>query len=280
MAEQLTACSRRQGFDMKIWHQSMTDLASLPNYQSSLEDHSAHVCEPGTVVHIKGMPNFYTGGITTTDVLGSPYLYHLAFRRIIDQAIESERQEYDAFVVGSFSEPFLRELRATVDIPVVSAGESNFLVACSLGKLQALIANVPTVARLVQDHVAGYGLNDRVQGVYALAPTMTEDELQAQWSSPESVIARFDAIAETAILAGADVIIPAEGVLSELLYQHGHRRLLDVPILDSFGVCWKYAEMFVQLRHKLGVEVGRAWEYRRPSDEKLATFAGIIGRLE
>jgi len=265
---------------MRIWHQSMTDLASLPTYQSSLEDHAAQVCEPETVVHIKGMPNFYTGGITTTDVLGSPYLYHVAFRRIIDQAIESERQEYDAFVVGSFSEPFLRELRSTVDIPVVSAGESNFLVACSLGKLQALIANVPTVARLVQDHVTGYGLSERVQGVYALASTMTEDELQAQWTSPESVIARFDAIAEEAIRAGADVVIPAEGVLSELLYQQGHQRLLNIPILDSFGVCWKYAEMFVQLRQKLGVEVGRAWEYRRSSAEKLATFGEIIGRLD
>jgi allantoin racemase len=265
---------------MRIWHQSMTDLASLETYQSSLEAHAAEVCEPQTSVDIKGMPNFYTSGITTTDVLGSPYLYHVAFRRIIDQAIEAERQQYDAFVVGSFSEPFLRELRSIVKIPVVSVGESNFFVACSLGKLQALIANVPTVARLVQDHVTEYGLDDRVQGVYALASSMTEHELQAQWSSPESVIARFDAVAEEAILAGADVVIPAEGVLSELLYQHRHRRLRDVPILDSFGVCWKYAEMFVQLRQRLGLEVGRAWEYRRPSDEKLAAFTQIIGRLD
>jgi allantoin racemase len=265
---------------MRIWHQSMTDLASLESYQSSLEDHAVEVCEPQTAVHVKGMPSFYTRGITTTDVLGSPYLYHVAYRRIIDQAVEAERQEYDAFVVGSFSEPFLRELRSIVDIPVISVGESNFFVACSLGKLQALIANVPTVARLVQDHVTDYGLDDRVQGVYSLACTMTEDELQAQWSSPESVVASFDAIAEQAIRAGADVIIPAEGVLSELLYRQRHRRLHDVPILDSFGVCWKYAEMFVQLRQKLGVEVGRAWEYRRPSDEKLETFAEIIERLE
>jgi allantoin racemase len=258
----------------------MTDLASLETYQSSLEDHAAQVCEPHTVVNVKGMPNFYTGGITTTDVLGSPYLYHVAFQRIIDLAIEAERQEYDAFVVGSFSEPFVRELRSAVDIPVVSVGESNFLVACSLGRLQALIANTPTVARLVQHHVNHHGLNARVQGVYALASSMTEDELQAQWSAPESVIARFDAIAEGAISAGADVVIPAEGVLSELLYQQRHRRLGDVPILDSFGVCWKYAEMFVQLHQKLGVEVGRAWEYRRPSDEKLATFAENLARLK
>ena len=38
--------------------------------------------------------------------------------------------------------------------------------------------------------------------------------------------------------------------------------------------------MFVQLRQKLGVEVGRAWEYRRSSAEKLATFGEIIGRLD
>ena len=52
---------------------------------------------------------------------------------MIENAIKAEREGYDAFVLGSFSEPFLREIRSAVDIPVASVVESSVLVGCSLG---------------------------------------------------------------------------------------------------------------------------------------------------
>ncbi|WP_343675853.1 aspartate/glutamate racemase family protein [Paraburkholderia heleia] len=271
---------------MKIWHQSMADFRRLETYGAAIKKHSSQVCEEDTEIVVKGMPpKDYIVGIaaqaegsddgdrmTTSDMLGSPYIYHMGFRRIIDHAIEAERDGYDAFVIGSFSEPFLRELRATVNIPVVSVGEANFLLACSFGKFQAHIANVPEVARIVTDHVHEYRLTGRVAGVYAVGPEMDELQMQKMWDEPGEIIARFTALAHEAIRDGADVIIPVEGVLSELLYLNGIKRIGKAPVFDSFGMAWKYAELLVTLKRRMNLEVGREWEYRRPNDRQLAHF--------
>jgi Asp/Glu/hydantoin racemase len=266
---------------MKIWHQSMAYFSGLSEYGESLNAHAAAVVEPGTEVVIKGMPEGYIDGhnVTTTDLLGSPYLYHIAFRLIIDYARQAESEGYDAFVIGSFSEPFLKEIRATVDIPVASVGESNFLLGCSYGKLQAHIANVPTVARLVTEHVHEYRLTDRVAGVYALGPEMEEIEMSRLWHSPAPLLERFEVLAREAIANGADVLIPAEGVLSEILYQNGVRKIGEAVVFDSFGMAWKYAETLVNIKNRLNITVGREWEYKRASEEKMTTVRSNLGLL-
>ncbi len=45
--------------------------------------------------------------------------------RVIRNALEAERQGFDAFVVGRFQEPGLNESKAAVDIPVVGLGEAT-----------------------------------------------------------------------------------------------------------------------------------------------------------
>jgi hypothetical protein len=47
-------------------------------------------------------------------------------------------------------------------------------------------------------------------------------------------------------------------------------------VLDSFGVCWNYAEMLVSLHRRLKITVGRAWEYARPLEAKMARFRQIV----
>lgn len=276
---------------MKLWHQSMADLNRLSTYGDAIRRHAAQVCDEGTEVVVHGLPpkDFVSGieaieagtaadgQISTSDVLGSPYLYHIAYSQVIERAREAERSGYDAFMIGSFSEPFLREIRATVRIPVASVGESNFLLACSFGKFQAHIANVPTVARLVSDHVHEYRLESRVSGVYALGSEMDELLMQSLWKSPERIVARFTDIARRAIEAGADVIIPAEGVLSELLYEQGVRRVGNAPVFDSFGMLWKYTELLVRLHSKMGVSVGREWEYRHPDESAVRAARRSLG---
>lgn len=255
---------------MRIWHQSMADFDALNTYGEALSAHAGKVVDPGTEIAVKGFPPGYTRGITTTDLLGAPYIYHIALRQVIDYARQAEQEGYDAFVIGSFSEPFLRETRSTVRIPVVSVGEANFLLACSFGQFQAHIADVPVVARLVTEHVRAYRLTERVAFVDSLGPEVDELYMQNHWSDPQPIIDRFVELGRRGIERGADVIIPAEGVLSELLWTNGITRIGQAPVFDSFGMAWKYAELLVRLRRTMGLEVGREWEYVRASDEKMA----------
>src|SRR3546814_18733642 len=98
----------------------------------------------------------------STSALGNVFVYHRAVDQIIDYAIHAERDGFDAFVVGSFSEPMLREMRSAVDIPVIGILESSMLVSCSLGQSIAPIANEPEISSIVQTSVQKHGLASRV----------------------------------------------------------------------------------------------------------------------
>jgi allantoin racemase len=262
---------------MRIWHQSMTELEELGAYRTTLEGHARQVLPGTTTVSVHGLPAGSYGGLAPSDVLGYPYAYHLVLGHAIEAAYQAEQQGYDAFVVGSYSEPFLREIRSLVDIPVASLAESTFLVACSLGKYQALIANSPSIARIVSAQVHKHGLRERVTGVYSMDPPLTENRLSAAYQDAGQMIEDFRSVARRAIEAGADVVVPAEGVLAELLWANGVDRVDDVPVMDSLGVAWHYAEMMVGLWQRTNLRVGRRWEYPRAPEDMLARVREVAG---
>ncbi len=262
---------------IRIWHQSMTELAELGQYRTTMEEHAQAVLSPSTQVSVNGLPPGSYGGLAPSDVLAYPYAYHLVLGHAIEAAYQAEQQGFDAFVVGSYSEPFLREIRSLVDIPVASMAESTFLVACSLGKYQALITNTPGIARIVSTQVQKHGLRERVTGVYSIDPPLTENALAVAYQDAGELIDGFLQVAGRAVDAGADVVIPAEGVLAELLWANGVESVNGVPVMDSLGVAWHYAEMLVGLWRRTGLRVGRRWEYPRPPADMLARVRGVAG---
>jgi Asp/Glu/hydantoin racemase len=246
-----------------IWHQSMTELARLGAYRDSLERHAREILEPGQVVEVHGLPAGAYLGRAPTAALGNAFAHHRILDPVLDLAKHAERQGYDAFVIGSYSEPFLTELRSALDIPVVSVAEATFLVACSIGRLAAPITNDRGVARLVRRSIAHHGLQQRGLKPRAITPALDEFELASAFSEPQAFLASFTSAARAAIADGADVIIPAEGVLSECLHHHRVTSIDSVPVMDSFGVAWLHAAMLVRLRATTGLAVSRAGDYFR-----------------
>jgi Asp/Glu/hydantoin racemase len=257
----------------RIWHQSVNELDDLAVYKRALETHAAEVLGGTAQVIVHGMPSGTYDGLSATHVLGNAYAYHRALGRVIENAIEAERQGFDAFVIGSFSEPFLREIRSAVDIPVASLTESALLVGCSLGKYLALISNAPAVQWMTKTAVDKHGLGARVLDVVSLDPALEEPALAAAYADPAPIIANFTSAAERLVARGADVIIPAEGVLAELLVRHGLREVAKAPVIDVFAVMWTFAMMQVQLWSKTGLRVGRSWHHRRDDAALVARFS-------
>lgn len=249
---------------LRFLHQSMTELDGLTGYRDALAAHARRVLGDRAQVDLRGVRPGSYASIPPSAVLGFPYPYHLVLGQVVEAARAAERDGYDAFIVGSFSEPFLRETRCAVDIPVASLAESTLLVGCSLGGRQALVTNGPAVAALVRTAVDKHHLGGRVSGVYALDPPMTEPELAA--ADPELLVEAFRRIAARAVAEGADVVVPAEGVLAEVLQGRGVDRVDGAVVLDSMGVVWHHAEMLVRLRRSTGALVGRRWEYPRAPD--------------
>ena len=248
---------------VRIWHQSVNELDQLEVYRRTLIAHAREVLGSEAEVDVRGLRSGSYGGLSATEVLSNAYAYHRILGQVLDNAVEAERAGYGTFVIGSFSEPLLREIRSAVDIPVASLTESALLVGCSLGKLLAPISNAPAVQWMVRNAVERHGLGARVLEVQAIEPPLDEPALALAYEHPGPVIEAFTRAADRAIAKGADVIIPAEGVLAELLFVHRVRTIGRAVVIDVVATAWAYALMLVRLWSRTGLRVGRRWHYRR-----------------
>jgi len=247
----------------RIWHQSVNELSRIAAYKQGIEAHAARFLGAEVELHVQGMPEGTYGALSPSDALGNAHLYHRVLAPIVEQAVEAEKQGYDAFVMGSFSEPYLREMRTAVDIPVVSLTEASLLLGCSLGTKIGFISNAPNVAYMTRLSVAKHHLEARVVDTTSLLPGMDEYELIAARDNPAALIEAFTKTARDLIARGAEVIVPAEGVMAEIFAREGLNRIDKAVVLDVFAAAWCQALSLVRLRRGLGITASRAWAYSR-----------------
>lgn len=263
---------------MRIWYQSMTDIGRYPAYRASIEGHARQVLSDDVQVDVFGVREGTYGDYAPIELLTYPYPYHALLDQVLDRVAEAEVAGYDAFVIGSFSEPFLREARSLAQIPVVAMAESSLLVACSYGHAMGLVTINPTFAYMTRRLVEKHGLSERVTGIAALDPPVTEDNLADAFAAPDELIARFEDAALPLLEQHADVIVPGEGVLNEFLFTNGVRDVHGASVLDSVAVTLLYAQMQVRLWQDTGLRPGRRWEYRRPDDAVMAAVQRFRNR--
>ena len=104
---------------MRIWHQSSIEIEDLAWFMKALTAHAKHVRD-GASIDIHGIASGSYQGRHPSDGTGYAFVHHRLLEPVLKNAVRAEQDGYDAFVIGSFSEPFLREVRSAVDIPVVS----------------------------------------------------------------------------------------------------------------------------------------------------------------
>ena len=247
----------------------MAPLGHLPNYLGALMRHADEFRDAEIAVTFNGASESWYRERPPADLLKYPYAKQVIQREAIDLCRKAEADGYDAVVLGSFSEPFLVEIRSLLEIPVVSMPESALLIACSLAQQIALVPLAPAGAGRVRSLVHRHGLSARVCGIQPLSNPVTENQLEIAFDDPYSIMTDFDAVAHTLVQAGADVVIPAEGVLNELLFWNGLRRIGDAVVMDCVGASLAYSSMLVHLKRTSGISVGRQWSYIRPPAEIL-----------
>jgi allantoin racemase len=256
---------------MRIWHQSVTELDALPQYAASLSRRFADVASQGTEVVLHGVPPGTYGSSSPAQALAYPTERHRIADLVLRQVEQAEREGFDAVMIASFAEPALREARAALDIPVTSMTESALFAACSVASQVGIVTIGLAGVSMLQEGVGRHQLNSRVAAVVGLEPTLTEFDLQNAFKKPEVVRASFERACRTAIDAGADVIIPGEGVLNELAVHLGIQEVDSVGVLDAIAVTVLHTEMLVQAYRKAGLRTGRRWGYPRvPADVRRA----------
>jgi allantoin racemase len=268
---------------VKIWHQSYTDLTQLPGYSTMLADHARRICDPETVVDLHGVaPGTYPDGVAPIDIVGFAYANHLVFPQIVENAIRAEHDGYDAMAISCFIDPALELARSMVDIPVVSSCEAALLVSASIGRSPGLVTLDEVMAKELRRLVDHYGYGDRVVAVMAMDPPINEFQIDRAFVGSPEFVELFARQAHQIIGRGADVIIPAEGVLNTALVRNEVRSILETPVLDSYGSLLALAEMLVRLRRRSGLSTSRSGTYARPPDtlmDKLRSTANGVLQL-
>ena len=259
---------------MKVWYQSILNFAQAPNYKTTLQRVFDQVKDPSTEVAIRGRGNAGRG-LSNSDVIGSPATYlKIVSPVVLNAVLQAEREGFDAFVVGSFSEPIVPELRSLASIPVVTMPEAAMLLACTVAPRFALIsisriAAEPYLAKTIKAH----GLADRVTGIHVVEDSATEEQVYAHFSDPQPYLQMFADTCRAAIAAGADAIVPAEGMLAAMVADAAMHEIDGAPIVSSVGASILFAEMAVRLHRISGWQQSRR-AYPRPSAEAMRVLFG------
>ena len=236
---------------MRIFWQSLVDANTAGAYLETLQTYLNGIAAPGTTVDVSGMvpPDRDFGRLSELR----------CGIQAIDAAIGAEEDGYDAFVLGHFQDPCLYELRATLSIPVVGAGEASLLAASQLGRRIGLVTLDPAFEVMHREQADLYGLGQRVSFVTGLG--LTPEDFNACFVGDESkrtaLLSGFRDCAMPMVASGADVIVPA-GILPGLLI--GGERGFTVgaaPVVNGPAVALKSAEMWVQLRDLSDLEPNR-----------------------
>lgn len=261
---------------IRIWHQSFTDLQQLPAYAQAMDLHIKRVVRADTEVVLHGVkPGTYSSNYPGTDIAHSA-LYTLHASQWITQALRASDEGFDAYAMCTLPNPFIREIRSLVDIPVVGYGEASFHTACMMGQKFGVLVFIAPMAQLYSEQIENYGLASRFAGIKPVG--FTFHDVLNNWTDPGQVIERFEQSANELIAAGADVIIPGEMPLNILLASNGITHIKGVQILDGLAVTIKLAESLVELKRSVGLSHSHnGWLGAKPSRERVNQVLDFYG---
>jgi Asp/Glu/hydantoin racemase len=245
----------------RIWFQGASDRVHMAPYIAQVEAHLKAILDP----EFTGSFNTTTPPATTTHALTELRVA----ANFIRNAVQAEREGYDAVAITHFQDAGLMEAKSAVGIPVLGLGETSLYHACTLGRKLGLVTINPAFVPWHEDQVIRYGLQQRVIGVRAVDATVSDfidafaseeafKKLEPKWTRECRIL----------LEAGADVIVPAGG-LPMMLYAAQPGASIDgAPIVNGISVIAKTAEIFVKLR----TSVSRRSNFARPPDKALREF--------
>ena len=102
-------------------------------------------------------------------------------------------------------------------------------------------------------------------GIHLIAGDISETELDAKYAQPGPYLERLATGVRSAISAGAQAVIVAEGVLGMMAAANGLREVDGIPLIDAIGTPILFAEFMVALKQRTGVAQSKM-AYPPPSE--------------
>jgi len=259
---------------MRVWEQGLVATYSLPGYKALIEEHYRAFQRPGTVIEVHGVKD--EAGDVATQIGGHAvnyaYLHRMHDNQILKNVLRAEREGFDVVLIGVLQDPGLREARSIVDIPVLGYGEVSMLTACMLGERFSFLCINPQMDQLLRQMIRERGLEARAASVTYLDCEYADLQAAVQGRT-ERFLGAVESAARRAIAGGADVLLPGQTIIAELLWKAGITRFEDAVVLDPRMPMLRMAEMMVDMR-KAGVSVSRRGFFWAKPPAELAAAMG------
>lgn len=250
---------------MKIWYQSYVDYENGATYWDALRAHLDQIAQPGTQIDIRG--------ITPFDSYAHPLVEFRCAREMIANAVQAEREGYDAVIVGHIQDSGLYEARAAVDIPIIALGEATMLYCCQMGQRLGIVTINPRFIPGFHHQIGKYGLRERVTGVHSM--TFEPGQILEAYNDDEKaaeVLRLFEEQARPLVAQGTDVLIPGGGIPMLLFAKFRDHFVDGCPVINGIPIAVKMAEMMVSLRQMTGQFISRTSDYVKVPDHIVEEF--------
>ena len=234
---------------MKLWYQSMSRQQAWGEYSAALKRILDSVRDPGTGIDVHGITKL--GGTTPQ----FHYLDYLETGEVLENVQTAVRQGYDAFLIGNIGDPGLQAAREIATMPVLALGETSVHLACMMGRAFSLVTINDKFTQRIVDNIGRYGLASRLAAVNRMQfeRLLHMDAGFRDARVRKEILRQFMKAADANIDAGAEVIVPAGGVVMALLADAGvHEAGRGTPILNGITALVKTAEAVVRLNRIMG----------------------------
>ncbi len=214
-----------------------------------------------------------TGFDSGTTHLEYEFYEHLAIHNVIEKAVNAEKEDFDAVVIGCFYDPGLREAKEMVKIPVVGVCEASLHIASMLsaGKFSVLVGRRKWIPKMA-DNASNYGFGSRIASWRVLdltVPDMGDMERTQAAIRRETQGAIEEDRAECVVLGCTGMAGQAMSVQKEL----------GIPVLDPVLMGVKMAEMRANIWKKYGISHSKIGGFEAPPmDELKPIWKGVYGQ--
>ena len=253
---------------MKIRWQSFVDENSNKAYFERLAQYLNSIASTDVEVEVIGM---------TPQARDFGRLQEFRCGQIaVANAIQAERDGFDAFVIGHFQEPGLYEARSACDIPVVGIGEATILWASHLGRRIGLVSLDDAFEVIHLEQMDRYGLGDRVAGIAGINISVADFSaaFAGDLQSYSLIVKKFQDVAVKLVDLGADVIVPAGGLFGLLTAEEKNFKVGLAPVIPSTPIALGWAEIAAKLYKNIGLTASRGPSFAKASERAIQDFLG------
>lgn len=236
---------------MRIWFQKHTVAGRSPWLDHSYERHARDL-GPDITVDFHTLPAEVYQTRLPADLVRYGQLEVLFSWYFADRAVTAERAGYDAYVIGTSQDPGLAAARSLVSIPVLGYGQVAFEFLRSQGLRFGIVGFVPALEDILRANLAAYGCADLCVGFRYLPRGRQVVEAGAPPEAVAGLRGEMDRAAVSLAEAGAQTIVPGEGIPNEMFCAQGVRTFGGLPFLDADALLLATAHLHARTR-ALGV---------------------------